>query len=57
VSDNGTGISADIRDELFERFFTTRRTGECSGLGLSISNDRVTRQHGSTIEVASEEGA
>jgi signal transduction histidine kinase len=57
VRDNGTGIPADIREKLFQPFFTTKPTGEGTGLGLSISYDIVTQQHGGTIEVASEEGA
>jgi signal transduction histidine kinase len=56
VRDNGTGIPPDIRDKLFQPFFTTKPTGEGTGLGLSISYDIVTQQHGGTIEVASEEG-
>jgi len=57
VRDNGTGIPAEIRDKLFQPFFTTKPTGEGTGLGLSISYDIVTQQHGGTIEVASEEGS
>jgi len=57
VRDNGTGITPEIRDKLFQPFFTTKPTGEGTGLGLSISYDIVTQQHGGTIEVASEEGA
>ncbi|HTQ34006.1 MAG TPA: ATP-binding protein, partial [Stellaceae bacterium] len=57
VRDNGTGIPADIRDKLFQPFFTTKPTGEGTGLGLSISYDIVTQQHGGTIAVASEEGS
>ncbi len=57
VRDNGTGIPADIRDKLFQPFFTTKPTGEGTGLGLSISYDIVTQQHGGTIVVASEEGS
>jgi PAS domain S-box-containing protein len=57
VRDNGTGIPPDIRDKLFQPFFTTKPTGEGTGLGLSISYDIVTQQHGGTIAVASEEGA
>jgi signal transduction histidine kinase len=56
VRDNGTGIPAEVRDKLFQPFFTTKPTGEGTGLGLSISYDIVTQQHGGTIEVASEEG-
>ncbi len=57
IRDNGTGIPADIRDKLFQPFFTTKPTGEGTGLGLSISFDIVTQQHGGTIAVTSEEGA
>ena len=56
VRDNGTGIPPEIRDQLFQPFFTTKPTGEGTGLGLSISYDIVTQQHGGTIEVDSEEG-
>jgi signal transduction histidine kinase len=54
VRDNGTGIPPDIRDKLFQPFFTTKPTGEGTGLGLSISYDIVTQQHGGTITVESE---
>ena len=57
IRDNGTGIPADIKDKLFQPFFTTKPTGEGTGLGLSISYDIVTQQHGGTIEVESEVGA
>jgi len=57
VRDNGTGIPPEIKDKLFQPFFTTKPTGEGTGLGLSISYDIVTRQHGGTIEVESEESA
>ena len=53
VRDNGTGIPPEIRDKLFQPFFTTKPTGEGTGLGLSISYDIVTQQHGGTIEVDS----
>jgi signal transduction histidine kinase len=56
VRDNGTGIPAELRERLFQPFFTTKPTGEGTGLGLSISYDIVTQQHGGTIEVISEEG-
>src|SRR5439155_6114435 len=51
VRDNGTGIPPELRDRLFQPFFTTKPTGEGTGLGLSISYDIVTQQHGGTIEV------
>ena len=56
VRDNGTGIPPDIRDKLFQPFFTTKPTGEGTGLGLSITYDIVTKQHGGTIAVDSEVG-
>jgi len=56
VRDNGTGIPPEIRDRLFQPFFTTKPTGEGTGLGLSISWDIVTQQHGGSIEVDSREG-
>jgi signal transduction histidine kinase len=56
VRDNGIGISADIRDKLFQPFFTTKPTGEGTGLGLSITYDIVTQQHGGSIAVDSKVG-
>jgi two-component system, NtrC family, sensor kinase len=57
VRDNGTGIAPEIKDKLFQPFFTTKPTGEGTGLGLSISWDIVTQQHGGTITVDSGLGA
>jgi two-component system NtrC family sensor kinase len=56
VRDNGTGIPPEIKDKLFQPFFTTKPTGEGTGLGLSISWDIVTQQHGGTIAVDSRLG-
>ena len=56
VRDNGTGIPPEIREKLFQPFFTTKPTGEGTGLGLSISWDIVTQQHGGSIEVDSQPG-
>jgi GAF domain-containing protein/nitrogen-specific signal transduction histidine kinase len=56
IRDNGTGIPPEIRDKLFQPFFTTKPTGEGTGLGLSISWDIVTQQHGGTIQVDSRVG-
>jgi GAF domain-containing protein/nitrogen-specific signal transduction histidine kinase len=56
VRDNGTGIPADVRDKLFQPFFTTKPTGEGTGLGLSITYDIVTQQHGGSIAVDSKVG-
>jgi PAS domain S-box-containing protein len=56
IRDNGVGISAEIKDKLFQPFFTTKPTGEGTGLGLSISYDIVTQEHGGTITVDSRVG-
>ncbi len=56
VRDNGVGIPPEIKDKLFQPFFTTKPTGEGTGLGLSISYDIVTQQHGGTIGVDSQVG-
>src|SRR6516164_7909947 len=56
VRDNGVGIAPEIKDKLFQPFFTTKPTGEGTGLGLSISYDIVTQEHGGTIEVDSRVG-
>ena len=57
VRDNGIGIPAEVRDKLFQPFFTTKPTGEGTGLGLSISYEIVTQQHGGAITVESDVGA
>jgi signal transduction histidine kinase len=57
IRDNGIGIAPELRDKLFQPFFTTKPTGEGTGLGLSISYDIVTQQHGGTITVESQPGA
>jgi PAS domain S-box-containing protein len=56
VRDNGIGIPEEVRDKLFQPFFTTKPTGEGTGLGLSISYDIVTQQHGGSITVDSKVG-
>ena len=47
--DNGLGVPPEIRDKLFQPFFTTKPTGEGTGLGLSISYDIITHEHGGSI--------
>jgi signal transduction histidine kinase len=56
VRDNGGAIPAEVRDKLFQPFFTTKPTGEGTGLGLSISYEIVTNQHRGMIEVSSADG-
>jgi signal transduction histidine kinase len=56
IRDNGVGIPPEIKDKLFQPFFTTKPTGEGTGLGLSISYDIVTQEHGGTITVDSKVG-
>src|SRR5262249_15723024 len=56
VGDKGMGIGEEIKDKLFQPFFTTKPTGEGTGLGLSISYDIVTQQHGGSITVDSKVG-
>ncbi len=56
ISDNGSGIPPDVLPKIFQPFFTTKPSGEGTGLGLSLSYDIVTKGHGGTIEVESTEG-
>jgi len=56
VSDNGPGIPPDVKDKIFEPFYTTKPAGSGTGLGLSLSYDIVTQGHGGTMTVESEEG-
>jgi signal transduction histidine kinase len=51
IRDNGTGIPLEVREKMFNPFFTTKPAGEGTGLGLSMSHDIVVKQHGGKIEV------
>jgi signal transduction histidine kinase len=57
VRDNGTGMPESVRSKIFQPFFTTKPTGQGTGLGLSLSYDIVTKGHGGQLQVDSEEGA
>jgi signal transduction histidine kinase/Tfp pilus assembly protein PilF len=56
VADNGTGMPEQVKEKIFQPFFTTKPTGEGTGLGLSLSYDIVTKGHGGTMEVETTEG-
>jgi signal transduction histidine kinase len=56
IGDNGNGMPADILDKIFQPFFTTKPTGEGTGLGLSLSYDIVTKVHGGELKVETKEG-
>ena len=56
IRDNGTGIPTEVKEKMFNPFFTTKPAGEGTGLGLSISHDIVVKQHGGSIEVDTQPG-
>jgi two-component system NtrC family sensor kinase len=56
VKDNGNGIPDAIKEKIMQPFFTTKPTGEGTGLGLSLSYDIVIKGHGGTLDVNSKEG-
>ena len=56
IRDNGPGMSPDVLAKVFDQFFTTKPTGEGTGLGLSLSHNIVVEQHRGSITVESEEG-
>ena len=51
IRDNGTGISPEVKEKMFNPFFTTKPTGEGTGLGLSMTHDIIVKQHGGRIDV------
>jgi signal transduction histidine kinase len=56
IRDNGTGIPPDVREKMFNPFFTTKPAGEGTGLGLSITHDIIVKQHSGSIEITSQPG-
>src|SRR5262245_52059924 len=56
IGDNGSGMTPEVKEKMFNPFFTTKPTGEGTGLGLSISHDIIVKQHGGSIEVETRPG-
>jgi PAS domain S-box-containing protein len=56
IRDNGTGIPPDVREKIFNPFFTTKPAGEGTGLGLSICHDIIVKQHGGSVDVETKHG-
>lgn len=56
IRDNGNGIPDELRDKIFQPFFTTKPTGKGTGLGLSLSYDIVTKGHGGQLKLDSKPG-
>ena len=56
IRDNGTGIPDEVKEKIFNPFFTTKPAGEGTGLGLSMSHDIIVKQHGGKIDVETEPG-
>jgi two-component system, NtrC family, sensor kinase len=57
IRDNGTGIPPEVKEKMFNPFFTTKPTGEGTGLGLSMTHDIIVKQHGGRIDVETKPGA
>jgi signal transduction histidine kinase len=56
IRDNGTGIPPEVKEKMFNPFFTTKPAGEGTGLGLSIGHDIIVKQHAGSIEVDTKPG-
>ena len=56
IRDSGSGIPPEVKEKMFNPFFTTKPAGEGTGLGLSLSHDIVVKQHAGSIEVDTRPG-
>jgi signal transduction histidine kinase len=56
IRDSGPGVPPEVREKMFNPFFTTKPAGEGTGLGLSITHDIIAKQHSGSIEVDTEPG-
>ena len=56
IRHNGIGIPPDVKEKMFNPFFTTKPAGEGTGLGLSITHDIIVKQHSGSIEVDTQPG-
>ena len=56
IRDNGTGVPPEVKEKMFNPFFTTKPAGEGTGLGLSITHDIIVKQHSGSIEIDSDPG-
>jgi signal transduction histidine kinase len=56
IRDNGTGIPPEVKEKMFNPFFTTKPAGEGTGLGLSITHDIIVKQHSGSIEIDTQPG-
>ena len=56
IRDNGTGMPPDVKEKMFNPFFTTKPTGEGTGLGLSMYHDIIVKQHAGSIDVDTQPG-
>ena len=56
ITDNGEGMNDEVKQRLFENFFTTKPIGHGTGLGLGITRDIIEKKHGGTVSFESTEG-
>jgi signal transduction histidine kinase len=56
IRDNGSGIPPEVKEKIFNPFFTTKPPGQGTGLGLSLSYDIIVKQHAGSIEVDTQPG-